>query len=113
MSGPARNDTRALLRDPRDGPLLPFAWLGMEMWNVSDQDLPPKSPKEPFLWDQTPGSPMQGINCTTQQDCWEKYVVPRYFAHQGGRETPLMSFVYLGEGKVLKFLSFSEIFSQP
>jgi len=113
LSGPARNDTRTLLRDPRDGPLLPFAWIDMETWNVSGGDLPPKNPREQVLWDQTPGAPLQEVNCTTQQECWETYVVPRYFAHHAAGEAPLMSFVHIGESKAIKLLSFRDIVAQP
>merc|ERR1712060_398084 len=38
ITGPARNDTRILLRDPRDGPQLPFAFEDMLTWNIMDSN---------------------------------------------------------------------------
>mmetsp|Transcript_125176 Transcript_125176/g.249913 ORF Transcript_125176/g.249913 Transcript_125176/m.249913 type:complete len:497 (-) Transcript_125176:140-1630(-) len=110
LSGPARNDTRIFLRDPRDGPLLPFAWIDMEMWNVSGAKLPTERARHGFLWDRTSGAPLQGVSCTTQKECWEKHVASRYFAHHHAGEAPLMNFVHL-EGQAIKLRSFKEIFS--
>jgi len=111
LSGPARNDTKILLQDPRDGPLFPFAWLDMETWNVSGKDQPPRSANEQFLWDQTPGAPMQGVNCTTQQEFWQNFVFPRYSANFSDG-TPMMSFVHLPGAKAIKFWSFKQIFTR-
>merc|ERR1712113_548608 len=36
IAGPARNDLRFLLRDPRDGPQLPFVSLGSANWDVTN-----------------------------------------------------------------------------
>mmetsp|Transcript_3048 Transcript_3048/g.11811 ORF Transcript_3048/g.11811 Transcript_3048/m.11811 type:complete len:476 (+) Transcript_3048:111-1538(+) len=82
MPGPARNDVRILLREPRDGPQLPYGFMddfSMGLWGirsdkvVDSQDAPA---------------------CKTQQDCW-KVFLSRYQAEPTEREAPVLSWVKL------------------
>jgi len=82
--GPARNDRKLLLRDPRDGPLLPFALLegeGMGSFKVSaDTQVTPA---------------VEG--CSTMRDCWDNIFMPRFEAPNAGSTRPL-EFVKLFHG---------------
>jgi len=60
-----KTDGRLMLKDPRDGPHLPFAFLddfGMGTWQVSNTS-------------ELPGHPAE---CGSPSECWEKVVLPRY-----------------------------------
>lgn len=87
LTGPARNDTRLFLEDPRDGPQLPFAFEGMAAWRVDD------AAKRSFQ--RTPGSPMQDEACSSMKECWENVVLRRYRAHPEPGRAPMLSFVKL------------------
>mmetsp|Transcript_68132 Transcript_68132/g.134481 ORF Transcript_68132/g.134481 Transcript_68132/m.134481 type:complete len:574 (+) Transcript_68132:76-1797(+) len=90
----ARTDTKLLLRDPRDGPQMPFAFgKNMTLWKIWDdtpfaQDILPSSMA-------VPGGPMQGNPCASPKQCWEVFM-HRYQAPlpQAGKP-PLLSFVKL------------------
>jgi len=89
ITGPPRTDTRIMLRDPRDGPQLPFAFAGMISWHISDTK---------HRWDPKafrPGSPMYNVNCTSSKTCWENVFLPRYHAVPKPGEAPLLSFIKL------------------
>merc|ERR1712039_1003987 len=67
ISGPPRNDTRILLSDPRDGPLLPFAWadnMNSPLWNIGNNT---RFERE---W----------LNCTccSMKECWEDVWMTRH-----------------------------------
>jgi len=94
ISGPARNDSRLLLRDPRDGPLLPFAWLGMDDWSVTGGTMPEHKP-DSYGWQTTSGASMFGVSCKTPAECWHEYVMKRLEEKPGPGEAPVLSFVKL------------------
>jgi len=86
-TGPARTDTQLLLRDPRDGPQLPFAFVGMATWNISDGNTPiDKS-------DSAIGSSMYTAACDSMQRCWEDIFLPRFLELPSGGEGHRMPFV--------------------
>ena len=92
--GPARNDTKVLLHDPRDGPQLPFAFgKGMALWNTADST--------PFTENEIPastrdlGGPMQGETCGSPKECWENVFLQRYNAPVQPGGTRLLNFVKL------------------
>lgn len=79
VSGPARTDTKLLLEDPRQGPQLPFAWLGMETWSIKDSTMRAGHGD----WADNPlGAPMHDTDCSSMKECWDKVFMPRYEAHQ-------------------------------
>lgn len=90
----ARNDTKLVLRDPRDGPQMPFAFgTNMALWKIWNdtpftEDILPSSMR-------VPGAPMQGDSCASAKQCWDVFM-RRYKAipFQAG-EAPLLSFVKL------------------
>lgn len=92
ITGPPRNDTRLLLRDPRDGPVFSFSHSdeGMASWNVTGGS------RMPCLREE------EGLECCSQQECWEKVFMRRFKASpKHGEATPLVSFVKLfGHGGV-------------
>jgi len=62
---PPRTDRKLILRDPRDGPHLPFAFLdtySMGTWRVSDTA-------------KLVGHPPQ---CASPNECWQKVFLPRF-----------------------------------
>jgi len=90
----ARNDTRLILRDPRDGPQMPFAFgTNMTLWKIWD-DTPFTEAILPSSM-RVPGGPMQGDACASPKECWSVFM-RRYEAtpFQVG-EAPLLSFVKL------------------
>eukprot|EP00419_Tripos_fusus_P000466 CAMPEP_0172680282 /NCGR_PEP_ID=MMETSP1074-20121228/16669_1 /TAXON_ID=2916 /ORGANISM="Ceratium fusus, Strain PA161109" /LENGTH=184 /DNA_ID=CAMNT_0013498591 /DNA_START=55 /DNA_END=609 /DNA_ORIENTATION=+ len=87
ISGPARNDTRLLLQDPRDGPLLPFTFQGMDDWNVTDSNMPDLSRRN------VSGAAMFGVRCRTYKECWKEYVLKRFHEKPRPGEAPVLSFV--------------------
>jgi hypothetical protein len=95
VSGPARNDTKLLLRDPRDGPQLPFAMSGMANWHVGNttKPLPPGDAR--FPPPDRPGGPMYRENCTSMKECWQSVFMQRYKQRPLPGEAPLLSFVKL------------------
>jgi len=112
IAGPERNDTKILLRDPRDGPHLPFAFSGMATWSVLNdtRPLPPGDPKFPPA--DNPGGPMYGEKCSSMKECWETVFLQRYHQPQECGEAPLLSFVKLfSMGKDLARRSRQEILS--
>jgi len=92
MTGPPRNDTRLLLRDPRDGPVFSFSHSdeGMASWNVTDGS------RMPCLREGG------GLECCSQRECWETVFLRRHRAPPPpGESTPPLSFVKLfGHGGV-------------
>jgi hypothetical protein len=87
LVGPQRNDMRAVLRDPRDGPQLPFAWVGMSTWNVSN------TTEGLDLSDNEKGAPLYGTACTSMASCWNDVFLSRF-------EQPAES----GQGRLLNFV---------
>jgi len=94
ISGPTRNDTRILLRDPRDGPLLPFAHLGMDEWKVTGTEMPHHDPNS-FIWQTVSGASMNDVRCKTPKECWEEYVMKPFHEKPKPGEAPALSFVKL------------------
>lgn len=92
-SGPERTDTRILLRDPRDGPHLPFGmpFLGMVLWNIKNDahGLPH------FPGDSNVGGPMHNLSCHSMKQCWEELVLKRFHAPPAPGEARVMDFVTL------------------
>jgi len=92
-TGPERTDTRILLRDPRDGPHLPFAMplLGMVLWNIKNdtQGLPH------FPGDANLGGPMHNLTCNSMKQCWEDLVLKRFNEPPAPGEAGVMDFVTL------------------
>jgi len=90
-SGPERTDSRILLRDPRDGPHLPFAMptLGMVLWNIKNDSkgLPH------FPGDSTVGGPMHNLTCNSMKQCWEELVLKRFHSPPAAGEARVMDFV--------------------
>lgn len=89
VTGPARNDTRILLRDPRDGPQLPFAFLGMLRWKIHETG------KRWTAKDAVPGSPMDGEKCASPKSCWEDVFLPRFTEVPAPGQAKLLSFIKL------------------
>jgi len=92
--GTARNDTKVLLHDPRDGPQLPFAFgKGMALWNTTDSTS--------FTDDQIPastrdlGGPMQDETCGSPKECWENVFLQRYNAPVQPGGARVLNFVKL------------------
>jgi len=92
-SGPERTDTRILLRDPRDGPHLPFGMpcLGMVLWNIKNdaRGLPH------FPGDSNVGGAMHNLTCNSMKLCWEELVLKRFHAPPAPGEARVMDFVTL------------------
>lgn len=89
ITGPPRNDTTILLRDPRDGPQLPFAFSGMIGWRTDD---------DRARWnasDFVPGSPMYQAGCSSAKSCWEDVFLRRFNSIPPPGEARLLSFVKL------------------
>jgi len=105
--GPARNDYKLLLEDPRDGPVLPFMLGG----NASD---------EVALWSVADGSQAadgrlcaEGA-CCSPGECWRRVFLPRYRQLPGpGRARPL-SFLKVSDarGGVLANMSRRELLAR-
>jgi len=95
IAGPSRNDTKILLRDPRDGPHLPFAMSGMANWHVGNdtEPLPPGDPR--FPPSHKPGGPMYGEKCSSMKECWETVFLQRYRQPAEPGRARLLSFVKL------------------
>jgi len=88
VTGPARNDTCILLRDPRDGPQLPFAFEeNMPMWNTSDDATPVP------LSDNAIGSSMYMAHCVTMKRCWEDVFLSRYLEPAVDGQAHVLPFV--------------------
>jgi hypothetical protein len=90
----ARSDTKLLLRDPRDGPQMPFAFgTNMSTWKIWDdtpftEDILPSSMR-------VPGAPMQGDSCASAKQCWAVFTRRlKALPFQKG-EPRLLSFVKL------------------
>jgi hypothetical protein len=97
LSGSWRNDARLLLRDPRDGPELPFSGFpGVAGWHVANvtKPLPHVGPQMPDP--HQPGGPMAaGSVCDSMQSCWKDVFLPRYKQPAPPGQARLMSFVAL------------------
>lgn len=86
IPGPPRNDATVMLREPRDGPQLPFAFLdefGMGSWQVNssatvDSRIPPE--------------------CGTMRECWDHVFMRRFREKSGPGGTHLLNFVKLFNG---------------
>merc|ERR1719210_2061994 len=72
MTGPELNYTKIMLRDPRDGPQLPFAWVGMVGWDIADDTTPLD------LSDNGEGAPLHGVSCSSMKQCWEDVFLARF-----------------------------------
>jgi len=105
-SGPPRNDAVLLLRDPRDGPQLPFAFLGMANWHIDSTER---------AWDASkilPGSPMSSETCNCSRQCWEDVFMARFRKKPKDGEAALLSFVKLfGHGDDLVFKTREAVFA--
>lgn len=83
MPGPPRNDAIVLLREPRDGPQLPFAFLdefSMGAWHVNSTE-----EVDAHI------APM----CRTMQECWDGVFIRRFHERSGQGEPHLLNFVKL------------------
>mmetsp|Transcript_74598 Transcript_74598/g.147783 ORF Transcript_74598/g.147783 Transcript_74598/m.147783 type:complete len:493 (+) Transcript_74598:189-1667(+) len=89
LTGPPRTDTKILLRDPRDGPQLPFLFSGIIASHVDDNTDRWKG--QLFQ----PGSPMHGMNCSTAKTCWDNVFWRRFTAPAAPGEAKLLSFIKL------------------
>lgn len=95
ISGPPRNDTILLLRDPRDGPQLPFAMSGAAMWHVSNSTSPLPPGDSRFPPAHKPGGPMYDEKCSSMKECWDDVFIKRYYKEPPPGEARLLSFVKL------------------
>lgn len=91
MPGPARNDARIILREPRDGPQLPYAFLddfSMGTWRVNSEA----------------GVAHSSDACKTMKECWHDIFMYRYQQRSGPKGTHLLNFVKLfhSGGRLLK-----------
>lgn len=76
LTGPARNDRRLLLQDPRDGPQLPFSRadeLGLATWRASD------AAKLNADVERFSQAPLDMVNsdlaeCDSMKSCWEVFL---------------------------------------
>mmetsp|Transcript_77071 Transcript_77071/g.239442 ORF Transcript_77071/g.239442 Transcript_77071/m.239442 type:complete len:495 (-) Transcript_77071:155-1639(-) len=107
ITGPQRNDTRLILRDPRDGPHLPFALLGMATWHITDNTT--KLPHS--ATDTVPGAPMHNVDCASMKQCWEDVVLRRFRAPAAPGEARLMSAVPFFDLHKLKGLTREHLLS--
>lgn len=83
----ARTDVRILLREPREGPQLPFAFLddfSMGLWHV-DSDT-----SAPGMAENSAKVP----ECFTQSQCWQVFL-KRFWTPTAPGEVPLMGWVKL------------------
>lgn len=100
--GSNRNDTKLLLRDPRDGPIFPFVDMGldMEMWGTTASSFPEQKSTD-VAWDK--------LDCKSPKDCWKAYVLDRFHKTPLAGEANLLSFVRISGEQIAK-MSRSEIF---
>lgn len=100
MPGPARNDATIILREPREGPQLPFSFIddfSMGAWHVWSDELvnstiPPK--------------------CDTMKECWEEVFMKRFHQTAGPGQTKVMEFVKLfNSGGRLKKMTRQQLLS--
>jgi len=112
LTGPARNDIKILLRDPRDGPHLPFALNGMALWNVNGSG-PLNGTGDPGFPDPwKPGGPMYGEKCASMKECWDVFLQRFNGTSTRLGEAPLLNFVKLFDaGSNLKGKSRKDILS--
>jgi len=104
MTGPARNDTKIMLRDPRDGPQLPMAFSGMALWNIWNSS----TPVHPN--DNGPGFPMHKAGCYSMKECWEHVFLRRFNTNvMLGRTRPLEFVKLFQHGKALSALTREEM----
>jgi len=100
LTGPARNDAKLMLSDPRDGPVLPFALMpGMAMWSVLDTRKP--LPHWDVRWPSPYilGGPMYGEQCDSMKACWDNVFFKRFHQPHPPDVAPLLSFVkFFGAG---------------
>jgi hypothetical protein len=81
MPGPPRNDAKIMLREPREGPQLPFAFLdefSMGLWHVNSSE------------EVNSGIPPR---CDTQRECWERVFLERFHRKPLPGRTSAMTFV--------------------
>mmetsp|Transcript_28893 Transcript_28893/g.65332 ORF Transcript_28893/g.65332 Transcript_28893/m.65332 type:complete len:488 (+) Transcript_28893:54-1517(+) len=95
VTGPARNDMGILLRDPRDGPQLPFACLHSSGWNISNDTEGIPHGDVRFPAGHALGGPMYKENCSSFKNCWESVFLRRYHAPPAPGEARMLSFVKL------------------
>merc|ERR1712217_613203 len=97
VTGPARNDGTIMLRDPRDGPQLPFACLRMAVWDVTNTEPLNKTWPVTSFGDwaraNTPGAPMYQVTCNSMKDCWDNVFMRRYNQKSPPGEARLLHFV--------------------
>mmetsp|Transcript_123879 Transcript_123879/g.361767 ORF Transcript_123879/g.361767 Transcript_123879/m.361767 type:complete len:457 (+) Transcript_123879:76-1446(+) len=112
ITGPARNDHRILLRDPRDGPQLPFACLAATFWNITNSTKGlPKGPSR-YPPEHSPGGPMYKEHCSSFRQCWEDVFLRRFHETPAPGEARTLSFVKLFmHGKELEGKTRQELLS--
>jgi len=106
----AKNDGQVILRDPRDGPQLPFAFSQrMALWKTYD--------RKAFTEEMLPadlrskGAPMQGEPCSSPAGCWQVFQDRLNAPREPGRGR-LLNFVKLfAHAQELQDLSREEILS--
>lgn len=79
LSGPARNDRKLMLQDPRDGPQVPFARVdefGVAMWHVANSTKFDKNMQQ-FLQVPPDMLEVELAECDSMKDCWERVFLPR------------------------------------
>uniref|UniRef100_A0A7S4QZA6 Uncharacterized protein n=1 Tax=Alexandrium monilatum TaxID=311494 RepID=A0A7S4QZA6_9DINO len=108
---PERNDAKVILRDPREGPQLPFAFgAGMALWDVSDSTALTDEQVPGDM--RSPGAPMQQESCGSPRACWQVFVRRYEMLPVPGRAR-LLNFVKLfAHVKELKGMSREEILSR-
>lgn len=97
LSGSKRNDMRMLLRDPRDGPELPFSGFpGVAGWRVANTTKPLPYARLQMPDPHLPGGPMAaGSVCDSMQACWNDIFLRRYKQPAPPGQARLLSFVAL------------------
>lgn len=79
---PKRNDMKVLLLDPRDGPLLPFAFEdGMLLWDVEDTE------------DRSAGNAHFDLPCRSSRECWQDVFRGRLHQQPASGTAPLLPLV--------------------
>jgi len=98
--GLVRTDTKLLLRDPRDGPLLPFAQKGMESWNISSSVRVVQNDTDGTSEEDMAGAPSSGVRCASTKECWEEHVLKPFSEEPRQGEARRLSFVKLVDGEL-------------
>jgi len=95
MPGPARNDATIMLREPRDGPQLPFSFtddFSMGAWKVSSD------------------AKLGVAECNTMKKCWNEVFLRRFHERNGPGGTHVLNFVkFFNSGGRLRDKSRAEL----